>query len=50
MIPHHAGALLICGEAPVQDEEIRSLCQNIMSSQQSEIDQMKASLARLDRP
>jgi uncharacterized protein (DUF305 family) len=48
MIPHHAGAILMCGQAPVDDEEIKSLCQNIIRSQQSEIDQMKAILSRLD--
>jgi Domain of unknown function (DUF305) len=47
MIPHHAGAILMCGQAPVEDEEVKSLCQNIVNSQQSEIDQMKAILARL---
>jgi hypothetical protein len=50
MIPHHAGAILMCGQAPVQDEEIKSLCRNIIHSQQSEIDQMKAILSRLERP
>jgi uncharacterized protein (DUF305 family) len=50
MIPHHAGAILMCGQAPVQDEETKSLCQNIINSQQSEIDQMKAILSRLDHP
>ena len=49
MIPHHAGAVLMCGQAPVEDEEVKSLCQNIIRSQQSEIDQMKAILARLGR-
>lgn len=49
MIPHHAGAILMCQEAPVQDQEIRTLCRNIISSQQAEIDQMKAILNRLDR-
>jgi hypothetical protein len=47
MIPHHAGAILMCGEAPVQDEEIKSLCENIIRSQWAEINQMKAILARL---
>jgi hypothetical protein len=47
MIPHHAGAILMCGQAPVQDKEIKSLCENIIHSQQSEIDQMKAILSRL---
>lgn len=49
MIPHHAGAILMCGKAPIQDPEIRQLCQNILSNQQSEIDQMKAILNRLGK-
>lgn len=47
MIPHHAGALLMCGKAPIQDSEIQSLCQEIIRGQQSEIAQMKAILSRL---
>ena len=46
MIPHHASAILMCREAPIADAEIRSLCSQIITSQQSEIDQMKAMLAR----
>src|SRR5688572_17264160 len=42
MIPHHGGAILMCEHAAIQDAEIQGLCQNILSSQQSEIDQMKA--------
>jgi len=49
MIPHHAGAILMCQEAPVRDLEIKELCSAIVSSQQSEIDQMKAKLAELER-
>jgi hypothetical protein len=49
MIPHHAGAILMCEQAPIQDAEIRALCKNIVSSQRSEIDQMKAKLSALDR-
>ena len=49
MIPHHAGAILMCSEAPVTDAEIRSLCQNILMSQQAEIDQMKAMLEKGSR-
>jgi DUF305 family protein family protein len=49
MIPHHAGALLMCGKAPIQDAEIRELCRSIMSGQQSEIDLMKAKLNQLNR-
>jgi carbon starvation protein CstA len=49
MIPHHGGAILMCEQAPIQDAEIQGLCGNIISSQQSEIDQMKAILDRLQR-
>src|SRR5262249_316623 len=38
MIPHHAGAILICEKAPTRDAEIRRLCESIISSQQAEID------------
>jgi len=48
MIPHHAGAILMCEQAPIQDAEIKQLCQTIISSQQQEIDQMKAKLAELE--
>jgi uncharacterized protein (DUF305 family) len=47
MIPHHAGAILMCEQAPISDPEIQTLCQTIISSQQQEIDQMKAILERL---
>lgn len=46
MISHHAGAILMCREAPIQDAEIKALCSAIIESQQKEIDQMKAILAR----
>ena len=46
MIPHHAGAILMCEEAPVSDPAVRELCRSIIASQQSEIAQMKAMLAR----
>jgi uncharacterized protein (DUF305 family) len=49
MIPHHGGAILMCKEAPIQDPEIKALCRTIISSQQSEIDQMKAKLNALSR-
>ncbi len=49
MIPHHAGAILMCEEAPIRDPEVRELCVAIVSSQRSEIDQMKAKLAELER-
>lgn len=46
MIPHHSGAVLMCKEAKITDPEVRTLCQGIISSQTSEIDQMKAILER----
>lgn len=49
MIPHHAGAILMCEQASIQDHEIQELCGTIISGQQSEIDQMKAILDRLQR-
>lgn len=47
MIPHHAGAILMCGEAPIRDADIQRLCTTIISGQQAEIDQMKAKLRDL---
>lgn len=44
MIPHHAGAILMCEQAPIRDAAIRELCAGIIASQQSEIEQMQAML------
>jgi uncharacterized protein (DUF305 family) len=49
MIPHHAGAILMCKEASIQDQEIKDLCGKIIAGQQAEIDQMKAKLDQLNR-
>jgi uncharacterized protein (DUF305 family) len=49
MIPHHAGAILMCNEAPIRDAEIKALCTKIIVGQQSEIDQMKAKLQALKK-
>lgn len=46
MIPHHSGAILMCGKAPVRDPEIRRLCATIIEGQQREIEQMDSLLAR----
>lgn len=48
MIPHHAGAVLMCNEAPLENEKIKDLCKNIISSQKAEIDQMMAILSELN--
>lgn len=45
MIPHHAGALLMCGQTEVRDPDIKRLCAAILASQQQEIDLMKAKLS-----
>lgn len=46
MIPHHAGAILMCKEAPIADAEVRDLCRRIIAGQESEIREMEAKLAR----
>jgi uncharacterized protein (DUF305 family) len=47
MIPHHSGAILMCREASISDPELKTLCQEIISSQQREIDQMTRKLREL---
>jgi uncharacterized protein (DUF305 family) len=49
MIPHHAGAVLMCEQAPIEDGAVRELCKSIIASQQEEIAQMKGMLARLEK-
>lgn len=48
MIPHHAGAILMCENANIQDPAIKKLCEEIIASQQREIAQMKAKLEELE--
>lgn len=48
MIPHHAGALLMCKNSSLQDPQIKELCKTITSGQKSEIDFMKAKLKALE--
>jgi len=45
MIPHHAGAILMCEENRLKDPELVKLCQDIITSQTQEIAQMKQLLA-----
>ena len=45
MIPHHSGAILMCEGATLQDQRIKDLCKQIISSQRTEIDQMHKLLA-----
>jgi len=46
MIPHHAGALLMCKQADLRDPDLRSFCEKIIAGQQSEIDFMRKKLGR----
>jgi uncharacterized protein (DUF305 family) len=45
MIPHHAGAVLMCNQAPVTRPAIQELCRRIVQGQEEEIAEMKALLA-----
>ena len=49
MIPHHAGAILMCEEASLQDSRIKELCQGIITGQRSEIEQMRRMLTDSQR-
>lgn len=49
MIPHHAGAILMCNGANLNDPELKQLCEEIVSSQQREIEQMKAKLNEIEK-
>lgn len=44
MIPHHAGAILMCRKNRLSDPDLQQLCSEIIASQQSEIERMKAKL------
>jgi uncharacterized protein (DUF305 family) len=46
MIPHHSRAILVCQESDLTDPEIIELCEQIVRSQQDEIDQMQEILER----
>lgn len=48
MIPHHAGAVLMCGEATLADPEIKALCDGILAGQQAEIEWMRTKLDTLE--
>lgn len=47
MIPHHAGAILMCQEASLRDPELVTLCGEIIEGQRREIDQFRAIYNRL---
>lgn len=49
MIPHHSGAILMCGEANIRDPEVKRLCESIIASQEKEIAEMRAILKRMEK-
>lgn len=48
MVPHHAGAILMCEESKLQDPDLQRLCGEILSSQRREIDLMQAKLKEIE--
>lgn len=48
MIPHHAGAILMCEEGSLRDARVLKLCEGIVSSQTQEIAEMKVLLEQPD--
>lgn len=47
MIPHHSSAIVMCEEGNIRDTEIRELCEDIVATQEREIEQMQDILDRL---
>ena len=45
MIPHHSAAIQMCRESDITDPRVKKLCEEIVSSQQREIAQMKELLS-----
>lgn len=48
MIPHHSGAILMCREASLTDQDLVNLCGAIAKTQREEIEQMEVIRARLN--
>ena len=44
MIPHHAGAILMCEKNHLRNPKLKLLCHDIVASQRAEVEQMKALL------
>lgn len=49
MIPHHAGAILMCEQTELKDPRNQKLCQDIISSQRAEIALMQSMLAEANK-
>ncbi|SHL96615.1 protein of unknown function [Hymenobacter psychrotolerans DSM 18569] len=50
MIPHHSSAIMVSRSAKLQDPQVQKLAQDIIRSQEREIAEMKAAIARLNGP
>lgn len=48
MIPHHSSAIMVSSAANLQDPEVKKLAEGIIQSQEREIAEMKAAIARLE--
>jgi uncharacterized protein (DUF305 family) len=48
MIPHHGGAVLMCGRAPLAEPAVKDLCKRILDSQRAEISEMKDLLRKME--
>lgn len=48
MIPHHSSAIMVSRSAELKDAEVKKLSENIIQSQEREIAEMKAAIARLE--
>ncbi len=46
MIPHHSAAIQMCQESSISDPRVRKLCEQIVASQEREISEMRALLAK----
>jgi uncharacterized protein (DUF305 family) len=49
MIPHHSSAILVSKNANLKDPEVIKLSEGIIASQEKEIAEMKATLARIGK-
>ena len=49
MIPHHSSAILVSKNANLKDPEVIKLSEGIIASQEKEIAEMKAILARMEK-
>ncbi|AIZ65515.1 hypothetical protein PK28_17455 (plasmid) [Hymenobacter sp. DG25B] len=48
MIPHHSSAIMVSSSAELKDPEVKKLAEGIIQSQEREIAEMKAAIARLE--